>query len=187
MLVVDIHRASTLRLESSYFLVCLSFGREGRCSEGLAAWGRGALSCLRTFFGQCSEAISGRSVWQGILVSFYLTLSAAWIPVPLKHQRLNFSLQRAAQVFCGYNQALGWVGQSIVRGAVSVPFQCSLPQCAAPLQHRSGPLLGGADEQSFNWVGVNVQENTKTNRNPRNATSTLQSQRFFKRSAQHLR
>ena len=38
--------------------------------------------------------------------------------------------------------------------------------------------------QSFNWVGVkNFQENTKTKRNPRNATLTLQSRRFFKRGA----
>ena len=36
-------------------------------SEGLAPW---SLSCLRMFTG----AISGRSLWQGNLVSFYLTL-----------------------------------------------------------------------------------------------------------------
>ena len=35
-------------------------------SEGLAPW---SLSCLRMFTG----AISGRSLWQGNLVSFYLT------------------------------------------------------------------------------------------------------------------
>ena len=35
-------------------------------SEGLAPWS------LRMFIGQCSGAISGRSVWKGTLVSFFV-------------------------------------------------------------------------------------------------------------------
>ena len=87
------------------------------------------------------------------------------------------------------------------RGTVSVPLQRGsgpLLQCAAPLRCRSGPLLQCAAPpryrfgtaralyynarcrhpvcvlQSFNSVGVmNFQANTKTNRNPQNATLTL--------------
>ena len=67
-----------------------------------------SLSFLRMFIGQCSGAISGRSIWQGILVSFQLrfvltslVFVAGYARLPpgsrfhLKHQRLNFPLQRA--------------------------------------------------------------------------------------------
>ena len=55
--------------------VCLRGKKGGEMlSEGFGAVGPWSLSCLRMFLGQCSGAISGHSVWQGILVSFYLTL-----------------------------------------------------------------------------------------------------------------
>ena len=100
-----------------------------------------------------------------------------------------------------------------MRGAASAPLGPSITMrgaASAPLRWRSGPLLQCAPRhrfgtaralyynarcrhpvyvlQSFNSVGVmNFQENTKTNRNPQNATLTLKSRRFFKRGAPHLR
>ena len=73
MLVVDIRRESTWRLESVFVwsVLVLDEREEGwgdveRRFGAVEPW---SLSCLRMFFiGLCSGAISGRSVWQGNLV-----------------------------------------------------------------------------------------------------------------------
>ena len=69
-------------------------------------------------------------------------------------------------------------------GTASVPLGPSITirgTASVPLRYRSGPLYNAVSTPrlrfaKFNWVGVkNFQEDTKTNRNPRNATLTASS------------
>ena len=71
-----VSRPSALSLRIFWSVLVLGEREEGwgdveRRFGAVEPW---SLSFLRMFTGQCSGAISGRSVWQGILVSFYLTL-----------------------------------------------------------------------------------------------------------------
>ena len=89
-------------------------------SEGLAPW---SLSCLRMFTG----AISGRSLWQGNLVSFYLTsLFDACCEGGGFEKILLLSTARAL-----YYNARRHLGTA----------QGPLLQRAAPARRRSGPPL----------------------------------------------
>ena len=136
--------------------------------EGLAPW---SLPCLRMFTGQCSGAISGCSVWQGNLVSLYLTLlfdacCEGWgfekkllrlcahvfvvcckLPLWMLPTTPGCGPGGPYRSFRGDNQALGWVGPSTtVHGTASVPPRpARVYYCAryrpVPLQYRSDPLL----------------------------------------------
>ena len=130
--------------------------------------------CLRVFTGQCSGAISGRSVWQENLVSLDLTFDArceGWgfekillrfcaLGVFCKpRQAARFHLQRISLAklwFCGCG-----LGRTVdERGAVLVHCGSgSLLQCTVPPRDRSGPLckaLSASASEPF-WPSVEMR------------------------------